>query len=121
MPKGTDDIWVVWDLAKNGLNETMYTPTFFLAIMGSYLRRIEAGMYGGDFDIGEQFHNYMLHESEQRFCGVDIPPELEVSLQAEGGIQCRPAHAMGALGFWVAIVPILSFAYAGPSARTSQG
>ena len=84
VPKGPDDIRVVWDLAKNGLNETMYTPTFFLATMGTYLRRLEAGMYGGDFDIGEQFHNYILHESEQRFCGVDVPKELETSLRAEG-------------------------------------
>ena len=84
MPKGTDNIRVVWDLAKNGLNEQMYTPSFFLATLGTYLRRIEAGVYGGDFDIGEQFHNYMLHETEQVFCGVEIPQDLVDSLRAEG-------------------------------------
>ena len=84
VPKGDDDIRVVWDLSKNGVNAGMYTPSFFLATMGTYLRRIEAGMYGGDFDVGEQFHNYMLHPREQVYCGVEIPEELLSELQAEG-------------------------------------
>ena len=84
IPKGSDDIRVVWDLAKNGLNKQMYTPSFFLATLGTYVRRIEAGVYGGDFDIGEQFHNYILHETEQVYCGVEIPQDLVESLRAEG-------------------------------------
>jgi hypothetical protein len=84
VPKGENDIRVVWDLSKNGLNETMYTPSFFLATMSTYLRRIEAGFYGGDFDIGEQFHNYMLHESEQVFCGVEVPAVLRSKFIKEG-------------------------------------
>jgi hypothetical protein len=35
VPKGTDDIRVVWDLAKNGLNAAMSTPSFFLPTMGT--------------------------------------------------------------------------------------
>ena len=84
VPKGSDDIRVVWDLSKNGLNGTMYTPTFFLASMSTYLRRIESGFYGGDFDVGEQFHNYMLHEGEQPYCGVEIPVDLREKLTKEG-------------------------------------
>ena len=84
VPKGDDDIRVVWDLAKNGVNETMYTPTFFLATMSTYLRRVEPGIYGGDFDVGEQFHNYCLHPSEQPYCGVEIPDELLLKLSNEG-------------------------------------
>jgi hypothetical protein len=75
---------VVWDLAKNGLNASMFTPSFFLPTMGTYLRRLQTGSYCGDFDIGEQFHNYQLHKSEQRFCGVDIPSALRDKLRAEG-------------------------------------
>jgi hypothetical protein len=84
VPKGTTDIRVVWDLRKNGLNEQMYTPTFYLPSMGTYLRRLMAGAYSGDFDIGKQFHNYMLHVNERQFCGVHVPPELVQDLQAEG-------------------------------------
>jgi hypothetical protein len=62
----------------------MYTPTFYLATMSTYLRQIESGFYGGDFDVGEQFHNYMLHESKQVYCGVAIPEDLQATLTKEG-------------------------------------
>lgn len=84
VPKGSDDIRVVWDLAKNGLNECMFTPSFFLPTMPTYLRRVAAGAHHGDFDIGEQFHNYVLHQAEQQFCGVEVPCDLVAKLQAEG-------------------------------------
>ena len=98
VPKGTDDIRVVWDLAKNGVNATMYTPTFFLATMGTYLRQIESGSFGGDFDIGEQFHNYMLHPSEQPNCGVEIPDDLQEILLREG-VQVEKYMRWGRLVF----------------------
>jgi hypothetical protein len=41
-------------------------------------------MEAGDFDIGEQFHNYILHSSEQQYCGVDLPPDLVVEMAAKG-------------------------------------
>jgi hypothetical protein len=84
VPKGADDIRVVWDLAKNGLNKEMFTPSFFLPTMATYLRRLQTGSYCGDFDIGEQFHNYQLHRAEQVYCGVDVPTELREKLRSEG-------------------------------------
>jgi hypothetical protein len=98
VPKGADDIRVVWDLAKNGLNEKMFTPSFFLPTMHTYLRRLPAGAYCGDFDIGEQFHNYLLHESEQVYCGVEIPPALKKRLQARG-TEVAPSMRWGRLVF----------------------
>jgi hypothetical protein len=84
VPKGSDDIRVVWDLRKNGLNEHMLTPGFFLPTVATYLRRLSSGAHSGDFDIGEQFHNYMLHPTEQIFCGVHIPADMVQQLGAEG-------------------------------------
>jgi hypothetical protein len=87
--KGADDIRVVWDLAKNGLNECMFTPSFFLPTMPTHLRHILAGSYHGDFDVGEQFHNYLLHQAEQQFCGVEVPLALVQKLMAEGlDVEC---------------------------------
>jgi hypothetical protein len=40
-------------------------------------------MLGGDFDIGEQFHNYLLHHSMRGFCGVELPMDLVATLQEE--------------------------------------
>jgi hypothetical protein len=48
------------------------------------LRRLSNGAYSGDFDIGEQFHNYMLHPTEQIYCGVHVPLETVERLRAEG-------------------------------------
>lgn len=82
--KGEEDIRVVWDLSKNGLN-LVYTPSFFLPTASSYVWRLEPGMEAGDFDIGEQFHNYMLHSSKQPpYCGVDLPSDLVAELLSAG-------------------------------------
>lgn len=78
------DIRVVWDMRTNGLNECMYTPRFILPTISSYLRRLEAGMYQGDFDIGECFNNFPLHPRFREDCGVIVPPELVSELRALG-------------------------------------
>ena len=51
--------------------------------LGTYLRRIETGTFAGDFDVGEQFHNYQLHESERACHGTEIPRDLVNRLRAE--------------------------------------
>ena len=70
------DIRVVWDASRSGVNGTMYTPSFFLPSLQTLLRRMESGMFCGDFDIGEQFHNFLLHPSEQQYHGAEIPRQL---------------------------------------------
>jgi hypothetical protein len=84
VPKGSDDIRVVWDLKKSGLNEHMFTPSFFLPTVATYLRKLTNVAHSGDFDIGEQFHNYMLHPQEQIYCGVHVPGETVRRLVSEG-------------------------------------
>jgi hypothetical protein len=37
---------------------------------------VEAGTYAGDVDIQEQFHNFLLHESECPYTGVELLPDL---------------------------------------------
>jgi hypothetical protein len=73
VPKGTDDIHVVWDCTNNGINPTIYTPYFWLPMIATLCRRILANNEQGDFDIEEEFHNYVLHKYERQFHGVLIP------------------------------------------------
>jgi hypothetical protein len=42
VPKGTDDIRVVWYCTNNGVNPTMYTPSFWLPMIATLCRRILA-------------------------------------------------------------------------------
>jgi hypothetical protein len=51
--------------------------------LGAYRTRIEAGTFAGDFDVGEQFHNYQLHKSERAWHGAEIPSDLVTRLRAE--------------------------------------
>jgi hypothetical protein len=76
VPKGPTNIRVVWNFTGNGVNPSIYTPSFHLATGATFFRRIETVMEQDDFDIGEEFHNYVLAASEQPYHGVLVPDEL---------------------------------------------
>jgi hypothetical protein len=38
------------------------------------LRFVDAGSYLGDIDIGDMFHNFILHEKVQMLAGIDLTP-----------------------------------------------
>ena len=71
-PKGVSDIQVVWYFTKNRVNPTVISP--FLCTIASIFRRLEPIENQGDFDIKEQYNNYLLHISELAYHGVIIPP-----------------------------------------------
>jgi hypothetical protein len=35
---------------------------------------VDAGSYLGDIDIGDMFHNFILHEKVQMLAGIDLTP-----------------------------------------------
>jgi hypothetical protein len=76
VPKVNSDIWVVWNLTKNGVKATLLSPYLFLCTIASLCRRLEPGDDQRDFDIKEQYHNYLLHVSERAYHGVIIPPRV---------------------------------------------
>ena len=80
VPKGDDDIRVVYDGTKCGLNDAVWVPTFFLPTIQTHLRAVVQGTHMCDVDIGEMFLNFMLHPKLRLFCGVDITPyDLDLS------------------------------------------
>jgi len=72
VPKGADDIRMVYDGTKSGLNDTIWVPRFSLPTVNSLLRAVDHSTYMADFDIGECFLNFVLHETVQALCGVDL-------------------------------------------------
>ena len=77
VPKGEDDIRMVYDASKSGLNDSIWVPRFPLPTINTHLRAVEPGTWMGDLDIGEMFLNFPLHSSLQKLCGVDLTHYVE--------------------------------------------
>jgi hypothetical protein len=72
VPKGDDDVRVVYNGTKSGLNDCLWAPWFRLPTIEQHLRAVEAGTYLSDLDIAEQFHNFIMHLDLQPYAGVDV-------------------------------------------------
>jgi hypothetical protein len=63
---------MVYDGTASGLNDAIWVPQFSLPTAATHLRALDAGYQMADVDIGEMFLNFVLHESMQSLCGVDL-------------------------------------------------
>ena len=70
--KGEDDICLVNDSAKCGLNDALWTPNFGLPTIDSTLRNADLGTWFGDIILGEMFLSYWLDELLRPYVGVDV-------------------------------------------------
>lgn len=86
VPKGLNDIRIVYDASKSGLNEAIWSPNFFLPTISSVLGQADDSTYFGDIDLGEMFLNYFLDPRIRDRAGVDVT-ELapEIGLQSKEG------------------------------------
>ncbi len=57
VPKGVDDIRMVYDGTKSGLNDNIWVPRFPLPTINTHLRAVDSNTYMSDMDIGEMFLN----------------------------------------------------------------
>lgn len=76
VPKGDKDIRMVYDATASGLNEAVWTPSFWLPTIESLVRSLDSNSWMTDRDIGDMFLNFPLHESVRPYAGVDIKPIL---------------------------------------------
>jgi hypothetical protein len=72
--KGDTDIRMVYDGTKSGLNDALWAPWFALPTVESHLRSVGPSTHMGDIDIGDMFHNFVLHEQVQQVAGIDLTP-----------------------------------------------
>jgi len=81
VPKGDSDVRMVYDGTKSGLNDSMWAPWFSLPTIEAHLRFVSDTTFLSDLDIGDMFHNFLLHEKVQRLAGIDVttffPEEVE--------------------------------------------
>ena len=57
VPEGFEDIRMVYDGTKSGLNEALWAPWFALPTVDSLLRSVDPGTFMADNYIGEMFLN----------------------------------------------------------------
>ena len=72
VPKGLDDIRMVYDTTNCGLNDAVTPPNFFMPTIDSCLRGMQPTTYSGDTDLGEIFLNYILHLLIAAYVGIDV-------------------------------------------------
>lgn len=71
--KGAENIWMVYDLSKNGLNLCLlWVPRFPLPNLDTHLRAVVLGTWMRDLDLGEMFLHFALHLDIQKVCGLDL-------------------------------------------------
>ncbi len=79
VPKGTNDIRMVYDGTINGFNDSIEVPRFGLPTIKSHLRAMDPKYHMVDADVGECFLNFYLHPSLQPYVGVDLTKFLPLS------------------------------------------
>ena len=72
VPKGLQDIRMVYDGTKSKLNAAVWAPNFFLPSVDSLLMFCTAGTWFADIDIGEMFLNYFMDLKIRPYSGVDV-------------------------------------------------
>ena len=81
VPKSLEDIRLVYDGTKNGINSVVWAPTFFLPTSMSLSRLLQPNTYKMDMDIGEMFHNFVLNKDIKAYSGVNVSRfKLEAAL-----------------------------------------
>lgn len=72
VPKGEKDVRMVYDGSASGLNDIIWSPWFTLPTVDCLLRALEPDYSMADNDVGEMFHNFMLHDDMRQHCGLDL-------------------------------------------------
>jgi hypothetical protein len=79
VPKGEQNIRMVYDATKSQLNASLWAPNFSLPTVDTLVKGMDDQSWLGDIDIGEMFLNPMLHPTLQPYAGVDLRPNFSKS------------------------------------------
>ena len=76
VPKGEDDIRMVYDASRSGLNDQVWSPKFGLPTVESVLDILDHTSSMADIDLGEMFLNFPLDPKIRPYVGIDLSPFL---------------------------------------------
>jgi len=72
VPKGPDDIRIVYNGAGCRLNKVIWAPHFGLPTIRDVFRSLLPGYAQADIDIAECFLNFLLNDMLKEMSGVDV-------------------------------------------------
>jgi hypothetical protein len=72
VPKGDEDIRMVYNGSSCGLNEVLWAPRFWLPTPKSATRVLGYDYCGVDIDLGEMFLNFPLPQELRPYSGIDL-------------------------------------------------
>jgi hypothetical protein len=61
VPKGDDDVRMVYNGTVSGVNDCIWVPHFILPTLETHLRAVDEYTHMADADVGEYFLNFILH------------------------------------------------------------
>lgn len=94
VPKGEDDIRMVYNGTTAGLTAALYAPRFWLPNADTLLRLLHFNFIMVDLDLGEMFLNFPLAEELQRVSGINLE-SVKRELCKELGIDDIPDELLG--------------------------
>ena len=83
VPKGEEDVRIVYDGTDSGFNDMVWIPSFGLPTINTLLRGTSPTSWMVDLDIGEMFLNFMLEAEASEYVGVDLTPICDDELKEE--------------------------------------
>ena len=72
VPRGENDIRIVYDATANKLNECVWVPLFWLPTLDPLLQALDKNSWMVDWDIADMFLNFQLHADVVPYTGVDL-------------------------------------------------
>ena len=72
VPKGNDDIRIVYDVTACSLIAVLWAPNFALPTNDAVLQNADLRTWFSDIDLREMFLNYFLDEDLREYAGVDV-------------------------------------------------
>jgi hypothetical protein len=86
VPKTDSDYRIVYDATANGLNEAVWSPSFWLPTVETLVRYVDADSWMIDRDIGDMFLNFPLDKRVWPFTGLDLDSLFDGSEEGDDDI-----------------------------------
>ena len=74
VPKGDTDVRIVFDGTSSGLNETLWSPNFYLPSARNASELLTFDSWMSDSDFAEFFHNFFADERIRKHSGIVTSP-----------------------------------------------